>query len=142
MFLVTLSRLFFAICCLLFPTIFPPHPSLGHLQTACHCFLQQRRCQRPSSLLLSPVSLPSPTAPGWKMTDVTRSPTAASSLSRPNVAPNYRPRRPSEGRFSSPYQTLSEEEQRSFEVRRKQVWPSEGAPSTFDERCHDHMLIL
>lgn len=61
------------------------------------------------------------------MTDVKGSPTAASSLSRPNVAPNYRPRHPSEGRFSSSYQRLSEEEQRSFEVRRKQVWPSEGA---------------
>lgn len=81
----------------------------------------------PKTLLLSPLSLPSSTPPTWKMRDGERSPTAASSLSRPNVVPDYRPRRPSQGRFSSPNQRLSEEEQRSFEVRQKQVWLGEGA---------------
>lgn len=82
-----------------------------------------------------------PSHPPVKITDVKGSPTTAPSLSHPSVAPNYRPRHPSEGRLSFPCRRGSRRRKR--EVLKCDKNKSGRAkwlrPASSDERCHEHI---
>lgn len=137
MFLVTLSSLFsfflLSFRILPFPTIFPPSSVLGTLRDRLPLLFGSDMVPKTSPSL--------PSHPPVKITDVKGSPTTAPSLSHPNVAPNYRPRHPSEGRLSFPYRRGSRRRKR--EVLKCDKNKSGRAkwlrPASSDERCHDHI---